>query len=144
VSTVEETSIVVDVSIVVGFVVEISVVGISVVDISVVDISVVDISVVEITLEDSKVVEKSFGTFVDLALENLIWASAMACLFFRLIGETVVMELVFFCVDVIFISEGIVLSFSVIIESVVNIFDSSDFIVFFESASVILSSGDCV
>jgi len=137
VSTVEETSIVVGVSIVVGLVVEISVV----------DISVVDISVVEIMVEDSKVLDKSFdmlGILVVLALEKLSLASKIACLFLRLVGEVVVTDFGFFSVDVTFISEIAVLSFSESIESVVNIFDSSDFNVFFESVSIILSSGDCV
>lgn len=137
VSTIEKISIVVGMSIVVG----------SVVEISVVDISVVDISVVEIMVEDSKVLDKSFemlGIFVVLALGNLSWASKMACLFLRLVGEVVVIEFSFFSVDVAFISEGTVLPFSVFIESVVNLIDSSsNFIVFFESVSVILSSGDC-
>jgi len=67
----------------------------------------------------------------------------MACLFLRLIGELVIIVVVF-SVDVTFISEGVVFPFTVFIESVVNIFDSSDVIVFLESVSVILSSGDCV
>lgn len=118
----------------------------SVEDVSLDVTSVVNMSVVEdISVVDSKVVVDLSGSLVDPPLENIILASAIsACLFFRLIEDLVVSAIVGTRVVVSMTSTGMVVSFSLFMESVVISVSWSAFVIISTSVIVIFSLSNCV